>query len=99
MSAGYASWLSGFLAMFLVPIAGIILGLFGAAIARRRRYLIALCSVTSINLPWVVAASSRGVGELHPEWLGLLELVGLFWALPLGIVFYVLWHSRSDLAD
>jgi len=92
---GIGVWHAGYFVMLLLPIAAVILGLVGAAIARRRRFLAAFCSVTAVNVSWPVIAISRSLPTDRSELLGLLQLVGLAWVLPLGIVFYILWATRD----
>jgi hypothetical protein len=92
---GAGVWHTGFFVMLLLPIVAVMLSLVGAAIARRRRFLAAFCAVTAVNVSWPVVAISRNVPTDRGEWLGLLQLVGLAWALPLGIVFYILWATRD----
>ena len=92
---GIAVWHTGYAVMLLLPIAAVLFSLLGVVLARRRRYLIATCSVTALNVSWVVVAASRGLLADRSELLGLLQLVGLAWALPLGIVFYILWATRD----
>jgi hypothetical protein len=86
---------TGFIAMFLLPIVAVMLSLVGTAIAHRRRFLAAFCAVTAVNVSWPVVAISRGLLTDSGGWLGLLQLVGLAWALPLGIVFYILWETKD----
>ena len=92
---GIGVWHAGYFVMLLLPIAAVILGLVGAAIARRRRFLAAFCSVTAVNVSWPVIAISRSLPTDRSELLGLLQLVGLAWVLPMGIVFYILWATRD----
>jgi len=92
---GKAVWHTGYAVMFLLPIAAVLFSLLGAVLARRCRYLTAFCSVTALNVSWLVVAASRGLLADRNELLGLLQFVGLAWALPLGIVFYILWATRD----
>jgi hypothetical protein len=92
---GIAAWYTGYAGMFLLPIAAVLLSLVGAAIARHRRYLVAFCSATALNVPWLVVVASRGLLTDPGELPGLLQLVGFAWGLPVGIVFYILWATKD----
>src|SRR5687768_5914075 len=85
-SVGAAVWLTDYFVMFLLPMAAVLLSLIGAVFARRRRYLVTFCSVTALNASWLVVAGARGLLTDRSEIVGSLQLIGLFWALPLGIV-------------
>jgi len=90
VSVGSAVWLTGYVVMLLLPMAAVLLSLIGAALARRHRYLVAFCTVTALNASWLVVAASRGLLTDQGQMIGLIQLIGLAWVLPLGIALFIL---------
>jgi len=85
--AGFAVFEIGYLAMFILPLTGIILGITGVGVARDRPYLVAFSAVTALNLWWITKAAFTGLLTEPDGLIGVLQLFALGWVLPLAFAF------------
>lgn len=90
-----AVWYNGYEGVLFLPFVAILFGLICAVIAHGHRNLVAFCSISALNMPWVILASHDSVLIGSSKLLELLLPVALTWLFPLALVLLILWATRD----